>query len=365
MTDAPPTHDRGTAATEGPFAALAPAARTIVFDAVPPHDRSLPVALCTIAGTVGSAVTATSNSNSNSSSSDRRTVELLEPVTNAVAFLEGYVRIRSGLLESDRYADADRRDAAVLASDYLHAAAYESITTVPVSDRRALELYRVLTDGSSSLAAQFTRSVGAADETAPDTTASTRSHPNVALAGTAATLGATAVGAPADVRTAMATYARSLSGALLARTGSESETGAENGSGSGSQRGSGTPETSAADPRTTAVRVLSGRAAAGTETGTGAPAESQVETTDADGAVTAKSGADDTREPYDRPGRTGPDANTSSIDQIEHHLERARRALETLEELTVSAAVGDTHAVDRSPIERLERATRIPFHHEQ
>lgn len=337
MTDASPTHDHGTADTEGPFAALAPAVRTIVFDALAPQDRSLPVALCTIAGTVGSVVNSTSTSNSNSS--NRRAVELLDPVTNAVAFLEGYVRIRSGLLESDRYADADRRDAAVLASDYLHAAAYAPIATVP--DQRALKLYRVLTDGSSSLAAQFVQSVSAADGTAPGTPPSPRPHPNVTLAGTAATLGATAVGAPDGVRTAMTTYARSLSAALLARTGSESETGT--GNGSGSERGHGTAESSPADPRTTAVRVLSGRAATETGAGTGTRAATETESTADDDTAT----------------------NTSSIEQIEHHLERARGALETLEELTVSAAACETHDADRSPIDRLERATRIPFHHEQ
>ena len=170
-------------------------------------------------------------------------------MTNAVAFLEGYVRIRTDLLRTDRGGDgggpADGRDAALLASDFLHAAAYEPIAAAPILERRTLDLYRTLAAGSSSLADRFLLSVGepAADETGhrdENETETGVDHPDATLAATAAALGATATGASSDARTTLETYARSLSTALQTRAGAA-------------------PEPASVDPRDAAVRVLSGR----------------------------------------------------------------------------------------------------------
>ncbi|ELZ04136.1 hypothetical protein C480_11506 [Natrialba aegyptia DSM 13077] len=254
--------------------------RGVVADAVPPHDRSLPVTLCHLAAELGS-----------SSPTD----PLLESVTTAVSLFEGYVQLRLELLAGDRYAGDRSRDTAILASDYLHAGAYEAIADAPIPDARTLDLYRTLTSASTTLSRQLLTLVDStesprsrpADErlrepespedaavaidrrtaaprsssqpgvppsrgdgngdwdgdgdhsgrsqqssrapTRTDRTPSTPSqsrfdatglsaHPIPTLAATAAELGAAAVGAPAETRAAVATYSRSLLAALTARS---------------------------------------------------------------------------------------------------------------------------------------------------
>ena len=339
MTDQQPTTRRGSTTVDRSFSALAPAVRRIAFDAVPPRDRSLPVALCLSAGAVAAA---TDDADATVRESDPRADDRLEPVTNAVAFLEGYVRIRARLLrateneegevvaeDGEPNALADRRDAAVLASDYLHAAAYEPIAAAPIPDRRTLDLYRTLASGSSSLAGRFALSAG--EPTADDTDGEGGAEagvgterPNATLAATAGALGATATGASSDARTALETYARSLSAALRTRSGA-------------------LPEDASVDPRETAVRVLSGRVGDG---------ETEDQRGGADGSAV------DYREPS--AAATVPDAvaSPSAAPAIERNLERARDAVATLEDAVASTA-------DRAPVARLERATRIPFRHEE
>ncbi len=203
----------------------------------------------------------------------------------------------------------------MLASDFLHAAAYEPIADIPIPDHRATELYRILATGSGALAVQFMhaapakeRAVTAANsnagttpqtpadestdtETTPAATASGSLPPTAVLAGTAATLGATAVGASTEIRTTLETYAHSLTGALsVASTGETGE-----------------------DPRETTVHVLAG------ETNVSHAVESE------------------------------PCETTTT------HLERAREACQTLEDRLEATTECDA-------LHRLERATRIPFH---
>ncbi|ELY94534.1 hypothetical protein C484_06157 [Natrialba taiwanensis DSM 12281] len=247
--------------------------RGVVADAVPPHERSLPVTLCHLAAELGS-----------SSPTD----PLLESVTTAVSLFEGYVQLRLELLAGDRYAGDRSRDTAILASDYLHAGAYEAIADAPIPDARTLDLYRTLTSASTTLSRQLLTLVDSTEsprsrpaddrlrepespedaavaidrrtaaphsssqpgvppsygdgdhsgrsqqpssraptrtDRTPSTPSQSRSdatglsaHPIPTLAATAAELGAAAVGATTETRAAVATYSRSLLAALAARS---------------------------------------------------------------------------------------------------------------------------------------------------
>ncbi|ELZ03885.1 hypothetical protein C481_04883 [Natrialba asiatica DSM 12278] len=246
--------------------------RGVVADAVPPHERSLPVTLCHLAAELGS-----------SSPTD----PVLESVTTAVSLFEGYVRLRLELLAGDRYAGDRSRDTAILASDYLHAGAYEAIADAPIPDARTLDLYRTLTSASTTLSRQLLTLVDSTEspqstragdrlrepksaenatvaldrqtavphsssrsgvhspshgdhsdrsqqpsshahtqtDRTPSPSSRSRSdatrlsaHPIPTLAATAAELGATAVGATEETRAAVATYSRSLLAALTARS---------------------------------------------------------------------------------------------------------------------------------------------------
>lgn len=292
MSERTSTHD--APGDDRPFPGVAPSVRRIVTDAIPPRDRSLPVALCAVGGEVGSRL-----SDGSSPSRGRAVDRTLEPITNAVALFQGYVRIRDGLLTSDRYDRSGDRDAALLASDYLHAAAYARVADASVSDRRAIELYRVLTEGSTGLATRFlSRAEADAGSAGLDADGDDR-RLDAVLAGTAAALGATAVGATDEARTAIDRYGRALLAAVDAAPSSD-------------------------DCRERATLVLSDRDATGER---GEPTRS----------------------------RSAPDGDGRRA--VERHLDRARAALATLEEVGHPAIDGR----GATPFARLERATRIPF----
>ncbi|MEY7848759.1 hypothetical protein AB7C87_06090 [Natrarchaeobius sp. A-rgal3] len=291
------------------FRDLPPSVRTIVSDSLPTRDRCLSVTLCTLAGEVARSV--------DGDGVGARIDRTIAPVSEAVYSFDGYVRIRFDLLSGEQYERADARDAAILASDYLHAAAYATIAETPVSDRRSLELYRTLVSGSTALAAQFLSrapEAGTPNATRPQVSATDRwdasSHPDVTLAETAAALGTTAVGATAETRSAVERYAGSLATTLSAKPSARD------------------------DVRAIAIRALS-------------VAGDQPRVAD-----DRRNGEEHRRsdEGHRRSGEGEPTAST-------HHLETAREAIETLRR---RGGTTDRHE-GHDPIDRLERATRIPF----
>lgn len=171
---------------------LSPEVRAIAFDALEPIDRSLPVALCR---TSARAVPGHDPS--------ERT---LEGLAVAVGALEGYVSLRTDLVERDRFQSRSERDGAVLAGDYLHALAHATVGDLSENVPRQLELFRVLTNGSNTIACSF------ADR--PDGTGRERTDPRAVLAGVGAALGAVAADGGESTQNAMRTYGYSLSRAL-------------------------------------------------------------------------------------------------------------------------------------------------------
>ncbi|ADB62268.1 hypothetical protein Htur_3405 [Haloterrigena turkmenica DSM 5511] len=293
---------------------LAAPIRALATASLPPRDRSLPATLCTTAGEVG-LETADPHTRPDSD----RLGRLLEPAATSVVLLEGYVRLRLALVAGADGADHDARirtadatpewlsalletvqlpadrDAVLLASDHLHAGAYATIADAPLPAERQLELYRLLTEGSSALARRFLLLTDAApvDERRG---AIDYADVEATLAETAGALGAAVVGAPTETRTALRTYSHAVMTALTSRT----------------------PVASAVDLRSRAARILAG----------------EVET----------------------PARAAPrDGAKSGSPTVESHLERAREALESL------AAAVETTGSDSTPLDRLERATRLPF----
>ena len=296
---------------------LAAPIRALATASLPPRDRSLPATLCTTAGEVG-----LETADYHAQPDADRLGRLLEPVATSVVLLEGYVRLRLALVagaDGDVHDDDDARiqtadatpewlsvllenirlpadrDAVLLASDHLHAGAYATIADAPLPAERQLELYRLLTEGSSALARRFLllsdaapvdERRGAIDWTAVEAT----------LAETAGALGAAVVGAPTETRTALRTSSHAVMIALTSRTSVASDT----------------------DLRSRAARILAGE----TETPAGA---------------TPRDGVD------------------SGGPAVESHLERARGALESLAEAVETPSSGST------PLDRLERATRLPF----
>lgn len=182
---------------------MTPPIRAIVADSLPPEHRSVPAALCSTAGELAAA---------RSDAGPNEDRPILEAVASAIHSLEGYVRIRHELVTGDRYATADGRDAAVLASDLLHATAYATIDEVPVGDRRSLELYRLLTETSTRLSRSFL----ACTEDSDDETG----HPTAILTSLAAETGAVAVATTDETRDAMRSYGRALGAALASRSDS-------------------------------------------------------------------------------------------------------------------------------------------------
>jgi len=296
--------------TDQPRAGLALTVQAIVDASVPDRERSLPAALCTVAGEVGRDA-----SDHESPLEVDQFEQVLEPAVTATTLLEGYVRLRLALVSARLTPAADDtahrtdwidslledgklvidRDAAILASDHLHASSYAMVAETPLPDRRRLELYRCLTEGSTTLAQQFlaqTRSEGGGKN---------RFGVEATLAETASALAATAVGLPTEIRSTLRTYSHALMTALASQSSLTADD---------------------VDPRTSAVRVLS-------------DASSQQVAEDSVRVASA----------------------------VESDLERARRALETLAESVGNARVAPGRKVEdaSSPLARLERATRWPF----
>ncbi|WP_049927455.1 hypothetical protein [Halopiger goleimassiliensis] len=286
MSERTTTYDQ-PGATDRQFPGLSPTVRGIVTDSIRSRDRSFAVACCTVAGEIAAA---------SADENRRQSIDsTLADLGDAVACFEAYVSIRRALLTGDRFDRPVDRDAAILGSDYLHAAAYAGVAAAVESVERTLELYSVLAEASTTLATEFL--AAASDEATPGS--DDRYPPEAILAGTAATVGATAAGATDEVRAACDRYARSLRGAIAAAT------------------------PSAEEPLETATLILTGEHTRDTIAG-------EVDWAD------------------------------DHSDAVASHLERARDAIATLEgELEGHVDAG----TDRTPLARLERATRIPFQH--
>ncbi|SDR38654.1 polyprenyl synthetase family protein [Natronobacterium texcoconense] len=300
------TEHTGTASPQ-----LASPVRRIVSDSVPPQSRSVPATLCTVAAEIAAGSTADSSDPS---------AEIVDPVVSAVTSLEGYVRIRHDLVATNRYAaETDERDAALLASDYLHAAAYAAVDDAPISDRRSIELYRILTGGSTALSRGFLEwgDTGTDADTDDD---HQRSRPTAILAGVAAELGATALGATNETRSATKNYGRSLGSALAIRSSSSDPID---------------------DVHGLTARILSGH----------------TSSSETDGRSVHQDGIE---------SRSSSSAIVPA--PVERHLEQARETLERLEaaaDVGLERSDGDetglTAGRSPSPLDRLERATRVPF----
>lgn len=304
MSEPTPTFDR--TAPNHPGASLSPSVREIVTDALPSPDRSLAVGLSQAARDVGldhrGQRAATNGDVEGKVPGSESTSSLVE----AVQCFEGYVGIRADLLGSDHFDHASERDAAVLASDYLHAAAYTQLEGVSDSSRQTVSMYQVLTRGSSALSTAFhVQSAGTRRVRTESPT------PEAVLAGTASELGATAAGATEDAREALQRYGRSLLGAITEHPSPSDAVGE------------------------VATLVLSGRLE--------------------DGAVEGDATASP-RQPAADDGRPA---------LVSKHVQRAREAIATLERSPghQEREVADTPTDpdSRSPLRRLERATRIPF----
>ncbi|RQG92754.1 hypothetical protein EA462_00540 [Natrarchaeobius halalkaliphilus] len=302
MSEHTTTRDE-SGSTRRSFSNLSPSVRTIASDAIPTDDRSIPVALCRL----GTELRL--ESDRPHPKSHRSTA----PVVDAIRSLEGYVVVRRELLETERYDREAMRDTAVLASDFLHAKAYESIAETPLTRRRLLELYRIATDGSTAISTQFLARV--ANESAGGVEHD--GTPFETLSETAAALGTTAAGTSDETRAAFERYGRELTAACHRHPLSIER----------SQR--------------VAVEILAGSTS--TE-----PTDGRERVTDDTARLT-----DD----GDRPNGEGDRLAASS--SLEQHLASARTSLDRLRELNRSASVSS--AQNQPILSRLERATRIPF----
>ncbi|WP_440763442.1 hypothetical protein [Natronorubrum sp. DTA7] len=295
---------------------MAPRIRTVAVESVPARDRSLSAALCTVAGEVGFE-----SESGDDPATPGAFADVLEPVVTAVTLLEGYVSLRLTLMSAagglaDGGGPAVDRDDAILASDFLHAGAYATLAETPVSDRRRLELYRLLLEGSTTLTQQCLARIDAAEPVAPgervdtdqrtdpaacadaDETVDDRFEVAATLAETAGAIGAATVGASTETRTTLRRYSHAMMTALASQSSATSDDD---------------------DPRASAARML-------------------FDPTCQHAVVTDEELA------YATPA-------------VERSLERARTALEAL--------VDDAACTDvSSPLGRLERATRVPFHRE-
>lgn len=196
--------------------------QTVVDDALSPLDRSLPVALCTVAGECSAVADA------HGLTADAARLEaVLEPVREAVRFLEGYVRLRLAGSTTDR-------DTAVLASDYLHARAYAAVADSPIPDDRLVDCYRLLTRGSTALARR------SYSELETESAVSPRVDAEATSAGVAGALGVAAVGGTTETRRCLRRYSYAVMSALAAQSSAATDD---------------------FHPRATAVNVLSGRPA--------------------------------------------------------------------------------------------------------
>ena len=302
MTERTPPSEQSIVA-EQPSERVAPGVQRIASESIPTRDRSPAVLLCRLGGEIGAKTT--------DETSPQPVGRTVEPLANAVAHFEGYVRLRRDLLWTDRYDRPADRDAAILASDYLHAAAYAELADVPTTDQRAVALYRTLVRASTTLATALRSSASTRERSNADTDG----RPDAILAGAAGSLGATAVGATDDVGAALERYGRSLLTAVDAypsavATPSSAET---------------AHSSEHNEARRTVVQLLSDPLAFDSSTSWN-----------------------------DLPAADGQIGHTATA-TLESSLERARNAVETLEAATGESATG------RTPLGRLERATRIPF----
>ncbi|WP_049890231.1 polyprenyl synthetase family protein [Natronorubrum sulfidifaciens] len=295
--------ERTRSSTDGSVADLPPPFRAVVDESLSSPDESLPRALCHVAGECSDDVA------DQTEATTTRLEDLLEPVCDAVGFLEGYARLRlaEGVTGDETAVAAETvpdwiamspvdRETAILASDFLHASAYERIAKTPVPDDRKLELYRLLTHGSAALAS---RSHSAFE---PDKPAETGVDVAATLAGVAGELGVTAVGGSAETRDCLRRYSRAITCALASQS---------------------TVTVDDTDTRATAVAVLSGHQPVRVETD---------------------------REHDDQ---YSPPVTTA--------VERAQTALERL--ATDDRPSTDDQPATRTPppLARLEQATRLPF----
>lgn len=264
---------------------------------MPSLERSVPAALCRVAGEIG-LDSVGREPRPTPDEADR----VLETAVTAISCLEGYGRLRLALIDGGSAGD---RDDAILASDHLHASAYATVADLPAPDRRRLECYRHLVDGSTALACTL-------QATDDDRVADDRHSAGPTIAETASAVGAAATGVPTETRTALQRYSHAVMTALAIRAA----------------------VTDGVDPRASAARVL---------------ADGSSATTPNDGAE-----ADDSFRHVEP--------------AVERHLERARSALATVVDSVDRGSTGPTDASladedEPTPLERLERATRTPFHH--
>lgn len=288
--------------TDGSATELPSPIRAVVDESLSPPDRSLPAALCTIAGECSDDV-ADHGLNPDTDRLDR----VLEPVGDAVRYLEGYVRLRlaMGSVGGDAGVTAEPttdwlaepsvdRDAAILASDSLHATAYATIAETPIPDDRLFELYRLLTQGSTALAHR------SSPQFDTETSVDARVGVEATLAGVAGALGVTAVGGSTETRRCLRRYSHAVMTALASQS---------------------TVVADDTGPRATAVAVLSGQ-----------------------------------RAPRVVGTRVGHCSST-----VTNALERARTALEPLDPGAIPREIDCASAETLPPLVRLERATRLPF----
>ncbi len=180
--------------------ALSPATRSVVDESVRRRSDLSPVLVRTVGTAAG------------------------EPQANAlliagtaVSFLEAHARIRIDLLDPDceRYDTPRERDVAILASDHLHASAHETLGGLSLPADQWLSCYRLLTEGSTSLAERLLADVDAAGPDAGRLSmGESGPSPRAVLAGTGSALGAAVSGASEEVIVAMRTYGESLTTAV-------------------------------------------------------------------------------------------------------------------------------------------------------
>lgn len=340
-------------------ASLSPAVRSVVTETLDPVSQtespsrsrsrspahapspslSVPIALIRATAATGDDDESPRTDASTASAPSRAT--LLE-VSTSLAFLGGYARLRRDVLDAAR-ATARDRDVAILASDYLHAAAHATLAEISISADRHVALYRTLTAGSAALATSFLERSGTLGSVSysysdsnsnpnsgspshasekrerapvPERPAST---PTAVLAGTGSALGAAVVGGSRETLEAMRTYGESLVAAVDAVDGvtpGERDRDHDHVPDRDSDPDDGSDRVTILE---TVERVLLGRR------------------TDPD--ATARS--------IDSPSHPAsvPDSSDSEPTAVDAHLERARSALDRLPET--------------APRERLEAATLV------
>lgn len=181
---------------ESSLEALSATTRSVVGESVRRRDE-LP---STLARTAGAAVGETK-------------AEGLREVATAISFLTAYAKVREDLLapDSSLYVTPRERDAAVLASDYLHASAYETLARAPLPVDRRVSCYRQLTEGSKALAERLLVEADA-DRPAGRRRSRTDREPSsrAVIAGVGGAVGALAGGGSGEVIDAFRTYGESL-----------------------------------------------------------------------------------------------------------------------------------------------------------